>query len=300
VRQEIELLHAAWTDVLAARETLRYATASQAGLGRLSQLGETQIQGKAISRPDFDRIVIQTESAAIAVEQANAELRLAKHRLGLLLDYAPQESDGITINSKLRVVSLPLPPREELISIARTNRPDIMAYRLGVERAASDVRLAEAEKTADVFALYTPYNYQNNHPIGDGSVSNWSLALFGTVPLFNRNQGNIRRAQLNVQQTRSELATLEHHTVVEVGDALDEYNAAQEAVLRIERTILPRSMRIRDASLNLLQQGEASALDYLNVQREHTEVIRQYRDALIRRRRAMLHLNTVVGQRILP
>ena len=300
VRQQVEVLHGAWLDVLSARETLRYAQASRKGLERLQHLGETQIQGKAISRPDFDRIVIQAESAAIAVDQANAELRLAKHHLGLLLDYAPDESDEINIYSKLRVMSLPLPPREDLIGIAHSRRPDLIAYRLGVQRAISDVRLAEAEKTGDVFALYTPYNYQDNHAIGSGSVSNWSLALFGTAPIFNRNQGNIRRAQLNVQQTRSELQTLEHHANVEVGDALDEYNAAHEAVLRIERTILPRSMRIRDASVNLLQQGEISALDYLNMQREHSEVIRQYRDALIRRRRAMLRLNTAVGERILP
>ncbi len=69
---------------------------------------------------------------------------------------------------------------------------------------------------------------------------------------------------------------------------------------RIERTILPRSRRIRDASVNLLRQGEISALDYLNAQREYNEVVRQYRDSLIRHRRAMLKLNTMVGARILP
>jgi cobalt-zinc-cadmium efflux system outer membrane protein len=300
VRQQIDILHSALLEVLAARETLRYATASKKGLDHLARLSETQFQGKAISRPDYDRILIQSESAQIAVEQATTELRLANHHLGLLLDYRPEASDDILINSRLRAVAPPLPPREELIAMAVSRRPDINAYRLGVQRAESDVRLAEAEKTADVFALYTPYNYQNNHPIGDNSVSNWSLALFGSIPLFNRNQGNIRRAQLNVSQTRSELGTIEHHITVEVGDALDEYQAAQEAMLRIERTILPRSIRIRDASLHLLEQGEASALDFLNVQREHTDVVRQYRDALIRRRRAMLRLNTVVGQRILP
>ncbi len=300
VRQEIELLHAAWLDVLAARETMRYAQASKAGLEHLARLGKTQIEGQAISRSDYDRILIQFESAQIAVEQANAELRLANHRLGLLLDYAPAEADEIRLNSKLRSVAPPLPAREELITQAIARRPDINAYRLGVQRAEADVRLAEAEKTADVFALYSPYNYQDNRPTGTQSVSNWSLAFFGSVPLFNRNQGNIQRAQLNVSQTRSELSTVEHHITVEVGDALDEYQAAQEAMLRIERTILPRSMRIRAASIRLLESGESSALDFLNVQREHSEVVRQYRDALIRRRRAMLRVNTAVGQRILP
>jgi len=39
---------------------------------------------------------------------------------------------------------------------------------------------------------------------------------------------------------------------------------------------------------------------YLDAQREYNEFVRQYRDTLIRRRRAILKLNTVVGQRLFP
>jgi cobalt-zinc-cadmium efflux system outer membrane protein len=300
VRLEIETLHGAYLEVLVARETLRFTTASRDGLLQVSRLGATQYHGKAISRPDFDRIEIQAESAEIAVEQATAALRQAKQALGVLLDFRPDEADLIELHAALRDLA-PQPPAEnELIALAEQSRPDLNAYRLGLKRAHLDVRLAEAEKTSDVFMLYTPWQLQDNSPTSTQNSTGWSVAVFGSVPLFNRNQGNIRRAELNVRQTGAELAAVTHHIEVEVGAALAEYQASRQAVERIERTILPRSTRIRDASLNLLRQGEASALDYLNAQRDHNDVVRQYRDALIRHRRAMLRLNTAVGMRVLP
>ena len=39
-------------------------------------------------------------------------------------------------------------------------------------------------------------------------------------------------------------------------------------------------------------------MDYLEAQQDFNDVVRQYRDALIRHRRAMLDLNTAVGERI--
>lgn len=300
VRMQIETLHVAYVDALAARETLRYAVASRDGLQQVLKLGETQFHGKAISRPDYDRIAIQAESAEIGVEQAAASLKQANYTLGLLLDYKPEESTDIPLRAALRSTEAVPPPRDKLLEVAREHRPDLCAYRLGVQRAQADVRLAQAEKHTDLFLLYTPYQLQDNRPLGTENSNSWSLAVFGSVPLFNRNQGNIRRAETNVAQTRSELEVITHHMEVEVDQSLAEFQASLDAVQRIERTILPRSRRIRDASLNLLRQGEASALDYLNAQREYNDVVRQYRDALIRHRRATLRLNTAIGMRLLP
>ena len=184
--------------------------------------------------------------------------------------------------------------------MAQQIRPDMVSYRLGVRRAAADVRLAEAEKYADVFVLYTPWQLQSNTPMGAQNSTSWSVATFGSVPLFNRNQGNIRRAQLNVSQTRVELDGLEQQINEEVHGAYVEYMASRDLVQRMQESILPRAKRVHAAGLRLLEQQETSAVDYLASQREYNDVVRQYRDALVRHRRSMLHLNTAVGRRIFP
>jgi cobalt-zinc-cadmium efflux system outer membrane protein len=169
-----------------------------------------------------------------------------------------------------------------------------------VRRAQADVQLAVAEKTSDVFVLYTPWELTNNTPLGTQNSNSWSLAVFGSWALFNRNQGNIRRAELNVAQTRTEQVGLEQQIAEEVHSAFAEYEASRNVANRLESSVLPRSRRIRDASLRMLGQGQITAIDFLGAQREHNEIVRQYRDALIRHRRSMLRLNTAVGERIMP
>jgi cobalt-zinc-cadmium efflux system outer membrane protein len=46
--------------------------------------------------------------------------------------------------------------------------------------------------------------------------------------------------------------------------------------------------------------GEEDVNAYYSAERDYNEIVRQYRDALLRHRRSMLRLNTSVGQRILP
>ncbi len=300
VRIELDRLNLAFVDVVAARDTLRYARASRDGLVQIARAAQRQLDSQQIARPDFDRIAIQLDSAEIGVEQATVALRESKHVLGLLLAIKIEAAEQIQIHGSMRD-SAPEPPADdELLAIARGVRPDLVAYRLGVRRAEADVQLAVAEKTADVFLLYTPWQLQNNTPIGGQNATSWSLAAFGSVPLFNRNQGNIRRAELNVSQTRTELAGLEQQVAEEVHSAYVEYMASRDVVKRLENSVLPRSRRIRAASARLLAEGQTSTVEFLTAQREHNDVVRQYRDALIRHRRSMLRLNTAVGQRILP
>ena len=46
--------------------------------------------------------------------------------------------------------------------------------------------------------------------------------------------------------------------------------------------------------------GETSAVEYLEAQKDYNDVVRQYRDALVRHRRSMLDMNTAVGARVVP
>ncbi len=300
VRLAIDRLYVAFLDVITARETLRFVTANRNGLIKVYRLAQSQLNNQRMSQPDFDRIGIQLDSAEISVEQARVTLRESLHVLGLMLAIPIEQAEQIELHGTIHDTSVPPPPHDQLLADARSIRPDLVAYRLGVRRAAADVQLAEAEKYSDVFVLYTPYDLRNNVPTGGQNATSWSTAVFGSIPLFNRNQGNIRRAQLNVSQTRVELAGLEQQINEEVHSAYTEYIASRDTVNRLEESILPRSRRIRDSSLRLLEQGEIGAIDYLGAQREYNDVVRQYRDALVRHRRSMLRLNTAVGRRIFP
>jgi cobalt-zinc-cadmium efflux system outer membrane protein len=173
-----------------------------------------------------------------------------------------------------------------------------MSYRLGVQRARADASVARAEAFPDIFVLYTPFGHRNNSPTGGQDATSWGLGVFASVPLFNRNQGNIQRAAINVSQTSIETAGIERQIQTEVLQAVKNYSTALGTVAKLEHDVVPRARDVRNMTLNLFRSGEEGAVGYLNAQREYSEVIRQYRDALIRLRRAALNLNTVVALRI--
>jgi cobalt-zinc-cadmium efflux system outer membrane protein len=265
----------------------------------MAKVMEGQLRNQLAAPVDLERILMQRDLAELAIEQARLAVREAQQNLATVLSLPMGEAQLLELRATLRDRAAPA-TRDELRDIALRNRPDLIAYRLGVQRAQADVRLVEAEKYTDLFVLYSPYELRNNVPTGGQNATSWSFAVFGSVPLFNANQGNIRRAQVNVTQTETELVGLERQIVAEVERSFAEYGASRDAAVKLERTILPRARRLRDSTANLLKQGQASTVDYLNAQKDYNEVVRQYRDALIRHRRSMLRLNTVLGKRILP
>ena len=136
--------------------------------------------------------------------------------------------------------------------------------------------------------------------LGKKSAHSWGIGVGAPVPLFNRNQGNIRRAQLNVTQTQVEHAAIEDRVELDVRQAERLYLVTRAAVERIERSLLPKARAEHDRVNGLYLTGKADELAFLTAEHDFDQIVRQYRDSLVRHRRAMLKLNTAVGQRILP
>ncbi|MBI2826495.1 MAG: TolC family protein [Planctomycetia bacterium] len=300
VRLEIDNLYTAFVDVLAARETVRYLDASLTGLNEVLAVTEKQLRAEQRSVIERDRLAVQRDSALIALEDARASLVKATQALATLLNVPAVEGERLAVRGMIATPTENVPPLEDLIGLALANRPDLVAYRLGIQRAQADVGLARAEAFPDVFVLYTPFGFRNNTPTGGQDATSWSLGVMTSVPLLNRNQGNIRRAEINVSQTRTELAGVQRQIEAEVRTAFKAYDTASAAAQRLSHDVLPRAQGIRNRTLNLYKAGEEGAIGYLNAQREYSEVVRQYRDALIRQRRAALRLDTVVALRIVP
>ena len=300
VRLEIDALYSAFVDVLAARESVRYAQAGLAGFDAVVATAQKLVQGQEEASTELDRLTAQREAAAIALEQSHMAFEQAQQSLAALMGIPDEASQQLQIQGSIRESAVAVPPVEDLLGLGMQLRPDLAAYRMGINRAQADVTLARREAIPDVFVLYTPYSQQINTPVGAQNSSGWGIGAFTSIPLLNRNQGNIARAQQTVAQTRIESQGIERRIATEIRRAHLDYMNAKSAVERLESAVLPKVRRVRDAKYRLLTLGQEQALVFLDAQREYNEIVRQYRDSLIRRRRAQLRLNTAVGQRLFP
>jgi cobalt-zinc-cadmium efflux system outer membrane protein len=300
VRVQIDNLYTAYVDGLAARETVRFASTSVEGLDQLLVPLRQRQEQKLIAAADVERVRVQRETAAVGLDESQALQRQSRHGLAALLNLPAAQAEGLELRGSIRDPFPPPPAADALIGLAMGGRPDLAAFRLGVMRASAEVQLARKNAFQDVYLLYQPYTLQDNTPLGLKSSHSWAVGVTVPLPILNRNQGNIQRARINVAQTQTELAALERAITAEVIRADSEYRTSRAAVERFEREVLPAARTVLESARLNFERGQQDVIFYLNARRDFNDVVRQYRDQLVRHRRSMLALNTAVGRRILP
>lgn len=299
VRLEIDNLYTLFLDVLTAREALRQQQIGLAGLDEFVK--QTRLlKGSRTSEIALWRALAQRNAAVLGVKRTAIALNNARQALGVMLNLPPAQTNCLELRGTVAGFDVELPPCDQLTQMAVMARPDLNAYRLGVRRAQTEVKMARADRIADAFILWTPWSLQDNSAIGGQNANSWSLSALVTLPVFNRNQGNIARAQYTVSQALIEMQGRERQIVSEVQRAYAELTSARGEVQNYRSEILPLARRVRDEGLKSLKLGSINTLQYLEAQKEYNEFVRQYLEALIRHRRAALHLNTVLGQRVVP
>ena len=300
VRTAIDQLNVAYVNVLAARQTYRYASTAVDGLNKLYKVTKELYDKDQNTRADVYRVQAQLNSAEVGLLDAEEGSRKTKRDLGVLLNIAPDQSETMEVRGTIQDLMPPPPASEELIQMALALRPDVVAFRLGVQTAEANVKLQLANRYTDVYVLAQPYTLQDNTPYGLKSPVSWALGVTVPLPVYNRNQGGIARAKLNVVQTQIERASIERQVVTDVQQALKEYEVTRKMVEYIRNQLEPAARQVRDDTRRLYLGGEVNVVVFLNAQRDYQDTVKQYLDTVVRHRRSMLALNTVLGQRIFP
>ncbi|MBW3130222.1 TolC family protein [Hymenobacter profundi] len=137
---------------------------------------------------------LQTERQALLSEIATQESDLR-----ILL----RESSGTyfrpTVNdSRLQALSLTGFSEEQLADTAQVARADLRARQADVEQQNQNLRLQRALAAPDLAVGYV-YDRAGSY------IQNYNAVTLGVaVPIFNRNQGNIRTAQAQIEQSRAQ------------------------------------------------------------------------------------------------
>lgn len=300
VRLQIDNLYTAWVDVLAARETINLLEAGLKNLDDQKQTTEALAEQGTVSRSEVNNVEIQRDSTDLTLLEARETYDDAKRTLAALIWLPLEEAETFGIRGSLRGPVLPRPPVEVLIRTGLESRPDLAAFRLGILRARSEVRLARANRLDDVFLLYQPYSSQQGLRPGERTATSWAIGLTVPLPVYNRNQGNIARATHTIAQTEVQLANLERQVILEIQRAEAAYDVTLATIKRIEAEILPAARENLEISLRRPRSEKPDPIAIIEAQRAFGDISRQYLEALIRHRRSMYRLNTAVGCRIFP
>ena len=133
---------------------------------------------------------------------------------------------------------------------------------------------AQAEPTPNVI-LNGGYQWTVNQPHSQALVG-----MYFVVPIWDRNQGNIRAASANLQHATAQVYAVQNDLIRQLAEALGRYRSAQQMVEAYEKGIIPNVKQ----SLELVQagyaQGQFDYLRLLQMQRSVVEANLEYISAL--------------------
>jgi cobalt-zinc-cadmium efflux system outer membrane protein len=143
-----------------------------------------------------------------------------------------------------------------------------------VARAHATVERECAQRVPNI-DLQTAVQYDN------ATKYTWATVQAGVpMPLFNRNQGNIRRAEAELMAAKSEVQRVELDLQQRLAAVFEQYTTARYQVEKYSRDILPIAQSSLDLANKGYQQGEYNYLFLLTSQRTYFQTNLVYVDAL--------------------
>lgn len=164
--------------------------------------------------------------------------------------------------------------------------PEIFAVAMDVDRARLAVERARVEPIPNV-NFQGLVNWQDNGIDGkpDGGV-----AVSIPVPVFNRNQGAILRAEHELIAARQALSEMELSLQNRLAPVFEQYANARNQVERYRQVILPAAQESLDLTRQTYGAGETNYTALLTAQRTYSQTRLNYLDALLNLRIAEVEI----------
>lgn len=283
-------LRSTFYDVFFKQQTLKVYDTEVGSLSRTVGLYQTQFEKGNVALKEVIRLraflfTLQSERQAIqndvAAEQADMHV--------LLRDATGSQFAPVVDLARTRALSLGSYPEQQLADTALVLRTDLNARRAAVEQQNLNLRLQQKLATPDLAVGYTydrAGSYINNYH---------ALTLGMAVPLFNRNQGNIRVARAQV--AGSKLLVDQQQLIVqsEVHQAYQLAARNDELYQSTDRDTAPFA-RLMTGIEQSYAKRILSVVEYLDFYEAYKNNVVQLNTLRVNRIRAFEQLNFAVGK----
>ncbi|SJZ64337.1 outer membrane protein, cobalt-zinc-cadmium efflux system [Chitinophaga eiseniae] len=272
-----------WLDVWYNKVNLELITEAKQNVDSLVKTQEIRLKNQVISSSELARTQLLLEQYQIEYQNAAQRYRNELQNLKLLTG----QTDSLTIDDQDPVTSLEMTQQlDSLVSLSMAKRPDVQQAQATITTAKSNISLQRS------LAIPSPelgfiWNPQNTVPY---------FGIFATIelPFFSRNQGEIKKSKILLQQSEQSLSALQQQVNTEVQSTWHTYQVNQETVEKY-KNILPKAENILQSVRYAYTKGGTTIIDFLDAQRTWFDTQKMYYDALYNYRKSYLQLLQVTG-----
>ncbi len=289
-RELVLELQNAFIDALLARDSLELARENLGFFRQIVEINETRVRTGDLAQVELIRSRLAALQYETSVRQAEVRLRAALTRLQTRMGRAPSPGFSITGDLERRDLT---PLLDDLRRQALENRPDLLALRREAQRASSEVRLELANAKPDL-TFGTEYRRQQVN----ARSNSLTVTLGVPLPVFNRNQGEIERARLEVRQAELRIRALEAEIAGEVETAYQQFLAARGLLETIRSGMLRQAHDVREITDFSYRRGQSSLLELLDAQRAFNETMQGYIEARAEYARSIYAMEFASGKEV--
>lgn len=287
-------LRSSFYNVYFLSKTLATYEAEIGTLNKLISAYRLQIQKGNIPEKELIRlqsflVTLETERSDIAMQIADNEAMLKT----LLADtstktIAPVVNESVLADKDLDDIRL-----GELSSMASENRYDRKIQEASVQLASANVQLQKALATPDLTLGYSydrAGNYVNNYH---------ALTLSMALPVFNKNQGNIKAAASLVQANQQYLAQTDTQIGNEVLQALVKAKEAERLYRSMDKDYLPNFDKLIKGVIDNYLKRNITLLEFMDFLESYKNTVAQINTLQNSRMQTFENLNFTVGKKVL-
>jgi outer membrane protein, heavy metal efflux system len=297
-RQRRADVAAAFFDALETRATLGLVRADLEALRRVETLTRRRLELGGAPPIDVDRARLAVASAAQDLRNAELAEVGALTTLRALLGRTAAEP-GFGIQGTLEVdAPAPAPDIEAVAGIAEDQRPDVVSLKRQVARWEAEARLQRRQGLPTLQAQ-VGYIYQHQEPVGAPNQNEWEAAVSMSVPLFDRNQGNIAKAASQARQARYALEATRAALRAELEQAVAAFRAASGAARAEDPDQLDAARSVRERTEAAYQAGGRTILELLDAERAWRDAQRLHVRVQSAYWHALHRLNAAAGAPVL-
>ncbi len=289
MRQVIAGVQTAFVDAQYAKENLKLAQENLRSLEGVVSINEARLNSGDLAQVELDRSRVAALQYRTAVQLAELQLDQAKSRLQLLMGRR-QKSADFDVTGEIRNDAA-APSASDIERLALSRRPDYLSDQQSQARSRADLRLQLANAKVD-YVIGTEYTRQSAW-----GISGNSLGLYFSMPLrvFNRNQGEISRAQREISLNAARAEALETGIRTEVENAYRQYTVSRRLLASVETEMLAKARSVRDTTEYSYKRGEASLIEYLDAQRAFNDAMQTWNEARANYSRSLYLIDTISG-----
>jgi cobalt-zinc-cadmium efflux system outer membrane protein len=293
LREVAYAVRSAYAEVLRQRSELQFALEVRDRYQQTVQLSHARFSAGEISESEFRKVELEGLKYENAVIDEQTQRDLAVQSLSAVMGLgATDELPDIFEAAEVAPLSRTL---TDLTSDAMKTRPDMRALAEG-KRFASDILGAARREAYPDLTLGVSYTHSSFEVSGD-NPNTLAVGISMPLPIFDRNQANIGRAQVDMKRFDNDRSRLNLQIQHEVAAAVRNLKRAETLLTLFgQGGMLERaetSLRVAEKSY---KAGAVSLLEFLEAQRTFLEIHDEYLHAQYDQRRSEVDLMHALGK----